>query len=395
MLAYLSENGKFRYRNIVFLLGAGASYDHGYPLVGEFLSSKYLTWLCDQCAGIGAGAEYMLPDSRDSLAYALAEAKAFSKVSDNFEEVLSEAFQDANSYKRVMAFTNWVLASAWSMVHSTDLMSTAEYLGLAGMLLELSRMGNSCVITFNYDTSAEDAVSSLSRIVAKRPSISTESIQFNYGFTDQVWDVFPKRMLDFSATILPMTYPNGRVLILKLHGSINVTICQECSALHYSSLEALSHEFMFQSPDLKRQFATCKVCGRGSLNVLLIPPGKRKKIPAHFEQLWNVAEDRLLSADLVVLGGYSVPAYDPEARTLLQENLMNKEVLLIDPFPRQETVDFLRAVPGTRLSVLRQGFSEFLRYEMNAYEPGFLETVVEHCKPVYLYPEKLRGYARS
>src|SRR5215831_13415060 len=102
MLAYLTDNNRrFRHRNVVFFLGAGASYDHGYPLVGEFLSSRYLTWLCDQCEGLPAGAASMLPDNRDALSYALDEAKAFSKTSTNFEEVLSTYFE-GDSYKRVL-----------------------------------------------------------------------------------------------------------------------------------------------------------------------------------------------------------------------------------------------------------------------------------------------------
>lgn len=394
MWPLLTNNGEFRYRNIVFLLGAGASYDHGYPLVNEFLSTKYLTWLCDQCEAIPAGADIMLPEQTDPLSYALDEAKSLSSISENFEAVLSECFSDADRYKRVLAFTNWLLASAWSMVHSTDLMSTAEYLGLARMLLDLNTRGESCVVTFNYDTSAEDAVSSWSRSLADLPGYPQESIYFNYGFRDPVLDVFPKGMLDLTGSVLPMTYPNGRVLILKLHGSINVKICEKCAALYYSSLEALSLDFMFQSPDLRQQFTTCKICG-GSLNIMLIPPGKRKNIPTHFKQLWDVAEDRLVAADLIVVGGYSMPDYDEEARDLLQDTLKDKEVLLVDPFPRQATIDFLHAVPVSRLRVLQQGFSEFLRYEMNAYAPGFLAGVAQHCKPVYLDPHKLKGHPRS
>jgi NAD-dependent SIR2 family protein deacetylase len=394
MLGYLTDKHRFRYRNVVFLLGAGASYDHGYPLVGEFLSPKYLRWLCDQCAGLGAGAGAMLPEGSDELSYALSEAEAFKQLSDHFEEVLSKSFDGPPpAYDRVLAYTNWVLASAWSMVHSSELMSTAEYMGLAIMLLDLNQTGNSCVITFNYDTSAEDAISSCSSALAD--GSSEESLFFNYGFEDRIWDLWPKHHLNFSTTILPHTYPDSGVLVLKLHGSVNLLACRQCSALHYSSLEALSHRFMFQSRDLLDEVHACKVCGGRPLNLLLVPPGKRKRPGEVLKQLWRTAAERLSAADLVVLGGYSVPAYDEEARLLLQTNLKGKDVLLVDPFPGQQTIDFLRTEARSTLRVLRQGFSEFLRYEINTYNPNFLDKVEEHCRPLYLYPERLQGHPRA
>ena len=54
MINHLAEPRRLRYRRGALLLGAGASYDHGYPLVGDFLSDHYYRWLFDQCAALPA-----------------------------------------------------------------------------------------------------------------------------------------------------------------------------------------------------------------------------------------------------------------------------------------------------------------------------------------------------
>lgn len=156
MSAYLSQApGVLKVRNIVFLLGAGASYDHGYPLVREFVSPKYLAWLHDQWIGL-PGVFTDWPQRR-------AEAEEFRKISENFEEVLSTAFETPDLYKRVLDYAWWLFGTAADIAHSSDFITTAEYYGLAGLLVELNHAGRCSVVSFNYDTAVEDAVSSLSR----------------------------------------------------------------------------------------------------------------------------------------------------------------------------------------------------------------------------------------
>jgi NAD-dependent SIR2 family protein deacetylase len=234
MQAYLSvAPGLLRAQNVLFVLGAGASYDHGYPLVREFLSTKYLTWLCDQCAGMPAG--------QGDHASRLAEAEQFRKISENFEELLSAAFETSAVYKRVLDYAHWLLGTVWEIDHGRyHINTTVEYFGLATLIFEISHAAQCSVITFNYDTAVEDALSALGRLLALKGA-PKESLYFNYGFEQPVLNVLPERIIaDLTGTELPSSYPNGRVPVLKLHGSVTTLICGKCGTVHYYPMDALS-----------------------------------------------------------------------------------------------------------------------------------------------------------
>jgi NAD-dependent SIR2 family protein deacetylase len=383
MQAHLSDApASLRARNVVFLLGAGASYDHGYPLVGEFLSAKYLTWLCDQCVGVPAG----LGD----LAFALAEAEQFRKTSENFEEVLSTAFKTSAFYKQVLDYAYWLLGTVWEIAHSRALGTTAEYFGLATLMFDINQAGHCSVITFNYDTTVEDALSSLTRGVLARRGIPKELLYFNYGYEHPVLNVLPEQHItEFTGSDLPRFYPNGGVSVLKLHGSVTTLNCGKCGTLHYIPLDMLS-------PDRAKRFAEpCKLCGDSSLQPLIVPPGKRKEIPKALDELWTKAQDELASSALVVIAGYSMPEYDVEARLMLQKALQNKDVLLVDPVPNASAIEFLNNTAKANLWVIRQTTTAFLRQELRVFVPGLVDKIAEGCTPVYLDKEKMAGHPRA
>jgi NAD-dependent SIR2 family protein deacetylase len=381
MQAHLSDApGSLRARNVLFLLGAGASYDHGYPLVGEFLSPKYLTWLCDQCAGIPAG----LGDP----AFARAEAEQFRKISENFEEVLSTAFETPALYKRVLDYTYWLLGTVWQIVHSRNLNTTAEYLGLAVLMFEISKAGRCSVISFNYDTAVEDALSSLSRMLAPRGT-PKELLYFNYGYEQPVFNVLPERTItELTGSELPRSYPNGRLPVLKLHGSVTTLTCGKCGTMHYFPMDTLLDATPYA-------IKPCQSCGDTSLQPLLVPPGKRKKIPIALDQLWSRAQDELASTALVVIAGYSMPEYDGEARSMLQTALRNKDVLLVDPAPNASAIEFLSNTAKVNLRVIRQTTAAFLRQELSVFVPGLVDKVAEACATIYLYGERMAGHPRA
>ena len=370
--------GRLGAGNVVFLLGAGASYDHGYPLVREFLAAKYLAWLFDQCVGIPAGV--------GDHSIALAQAEQFRKTSENFEEVLTAAFETSADYSRVIDYAYWLLSTVWDIVRSRMLGTTAEYLGLATLIFEISQAGRCSVVTFNYDTTVEDALSCLGGMMARR-GMPAASLYFNYGFARPIANVLPERTItEFTGTYLPRSHPNGRVPILKLHGSVTTLACEHCGGVHYLPLDA-------NRADLPAK--ACNICGGGSLELLMVPPGKRKQIPKALDELWLKAEDELASSALVVIAGYSLPEYDAEARTLLQTALVGKDVLLVDPAPNASAIEFLSKTAGANLRVIQQTTGTFLRQELNAFVPGFIDKVTESCAPQYLYPERMAGCPRA
>ena len=124
VITYLVEPDRLRFRRIVFVLGAGASYDHGYPLVREFLSSQYFRWLCDQCAGMPAG----YGDQKDMLEEFLAAVDRYRLVAADFERVLSALYPNPTAYAKAVDFVYRALATAYEITQSNNLGSTAEHL---------------------------------------------------------------------------------------------------------------------------------------------------------------------------------------------------------------------------------------------------------------------------
>lgn len=378
---YLAEPGRLRYRRIAFLLGAGASYDHGYPLVREFLSPQYFRWLCDQCAALPAG--YGSPDVM--FQDFLAAVERYRAISEDFEQVLSTVYARRGTYAELLDFVYRALATAYEITLSSEMSSTVEYLGLAAMMLEHPAAGDITIVTFNYDTGIEDALSSMSRLVAGR--IPAERLFFNYGFRQPVQSAVSPHILNL-ATNLPNVYPAGRVHVLKPHGSINMMLCPACAAVIYFPFQTLTRG---PAEPLKE---ACPACSGGPLQRLIVPPGKRKQMPPALAQLWQAAESALATSDIVVITGYSMPEYDVEARDLIGRALRGKTVLLVDPRPSQDAVGFLRTIPGAAVEILEVTTTAFLRSEMDRYDPRFRPALAPGCMPVYLDRHLLQGHPR-
>jgi hypothetical protein len=172
--------------------------------------------------------------------------------------------------------------------------------------------------------------------------------------------------------------------------------CVECAALHYAPFEMFADfaepEFVLASGHRGRLW--CQNCGAG-LAPLIVPPGKRKELPNTLSLLWQEAERLLRTAELIVLLGYSVPTYDIEARELLSATLgRSHDVLLVDPFPRLETIEFLESLGLASLTVLRQTCAEFFENEMVEGMPSFPATYRSRCLVRSSNSSQMRGVQR-
>lgn len=201
-------------------------------------------------------------------------------------------------------------------------------------------------------------------------------------------DLYPDDLtFAFTGTNLPNVYQNGGVRVLKLHGSVTTLGCLKCGTVHYGPVEMLSRTF----DGLPKG---CLACEDQSLQVMIVPPGKRKKIPVGLDNLWVVAAEDIASSEVVVIAGYSMPEYDVEARSMLQASLRNKNVILVDPAPNNSAITFLSSIANAQLQIVRQTIGPFLREEVNAFSPGFFEKVADLCAPKRLYADRMTGCLR-
>jgi hypothetical protein len=111
----------------------------------------------------------------------------------------------------------------------------------------------------------------------------------------------------------------GRVLVLKMHGSLNWLYCPTCNQLSlYFDEKVAAHLGAFR-PDLR-----CDVCD-GSQEAVIIPPSFFKSMDKlYLQEIWRMAEKELLAADWIVFCGYSFPDADIHIKYLLKRAEMNR-----------------------------------------------------------------------
>ena len=112
------------------------------------------------------------------------------------------------------------------------------------------------------------------------------------------------------------------IVILKLHGSMNWLKCSRCGALLFYEGRKAVAELSYQIMGLKeptRDF-NCPFCQARELRTLLIPPLLEKEMYGEeFRYLWHLAERAIVSAERIVVVGYSLPPTDFYSEFLLRK----------------------------------------------------------------------------
>lgn len=162
--------------------------------------------------------------------------------------------------------------------------STALYRSTGSSILEalwatLAFFADLCIVTTNYDIVAERGLRAFP--TRRRPG-------FNYGIAGEV--------------LHGRTWPNGRevrlagaVPIYKLHGSLSWK----------------------RDGARVQKWVDCRNAVKGS--AFIVPPVMNKPAaPAGLADVWQRAEDAMRSARILIVIGYSAPAYDLGVRSLLR-----------------------------------------------------------------------------
>jgi NAD-dependent SIR2 family protein deacetylase len=174
------------------------------------------------------------------------------------------------------------------------------------------------IITLNYDICCEQALIS-------------QEVPFTYGD--------------------PWSDPNKiGYKLLKLHGSINWVICQECKDtkadldFNYNIIPirrtGYSHIGIAERI-FKPQYSTqCKECGQ-DLSLFIVPPTWNKVTYSEkLKSVWKSASEEIEQATRLIIIGYSLPETDSFFKYLLalglSKNESLQEIILINPAQGQE-----------------------------------------------------------
>ena len=114
---------------------------------------------------------------------------------------------------------------------------------------------------------------------------------------------------------------NGRMKLLKIHGSLNWLYCRKCNEVDITIGEKLEADDL----DLKELCCVHKYCTNKYEPLLITPTMFKNYENRIIKETWDCAERELTEADNLVFIGYALKDEDYQIRCLLMKALLNKE----------------------------------------------------------------------
>jgi len=293
---------------VVYVLGAGASFDAGGPLIKDFFSDE-----SERSARVHS--EYFDGDEKYSALKAVYDD--WAKITQNpnvegffkkveFYDTINKDFEDPRKGELIKPGTlkrwlEWYIAAYVRNSVARQRNPPQYYQQFAGSLKGWGMRYS--VITFNYDLVLERAI------------------------------IGERRSVDYKLGQIGKTYSSG-IPFLKLHGSLNWVYCPDCGRWEIYE-EPVGHKY--------NRMACTRKCG-GYKERLIVPPNPSKgEYLGVLNELWRKADRLLSQADEIVIIGYSLPEIDISARELL-----------VDSVREVERFEIVNSNPGALQSVARR-----------------------------------------
>ena len=218
-----------------------------------------------------------------------------------------EGITPPSNWERQAGGTFYVIASAYEAITGV----------MAGRWCEKSWDTRNTILTFNYDLTIEEALRGL-------------GTSFNYGFS--------KSSIHRNDSGHD---EKSELLLLKLHGSINWSICNDRVENDQTIID-------LEKVDLYEDFAALRQARVEPLEPLLIPPTWRKVPFGALSEVWRKAVDALATATRIIIVGYSMPVINQHFKYLLaaglQRNISLRNIIVVNPaFKGQREYEALRA----------------------------------------------------
>jgi hypothetical protein len=278
-----------------YVLGAGASKHAGYPLCSE-LWTEMKKW-----------AEM---HSREVLLLKLKEVEQRHGPIENVERLFTDLDSGQSAFQELGDSQRRSLSRDLRLCIAEIFVNVARGSVEAGLYRKLAKSINpgDIVVTFNYDTSIESNLADAGKFTIK-----------GYGFP-VAWDT-----------------AKTRVLVLKLHGSINwLPTINGALKLDGPFVDNRSRLLAcYPSEVLDERYSPNSAHVDPSVTMVLPTLRKRFEVPTSiepewgwlYEGLWQQAREWLLKSERLVIIGYSMPEADERANDFLL-GTPNKNVVL-------------------------------------------------------------------
>jgi hypothetical protein len=365
----------------VYVIGAGFSKEAGLPVVSEFFNRTRdsVQWLRDNHYMREADAVQRV------LAFRLKAAAAALRVEldvENIEQLFSLVAAQAAAgdllttdvtlaIAATLEFARRVSRHRVVQIHvppgvtpplkwrkkedQSAFLNTSAYEVITGVMAghwtEKLWDTRDTILSFNYDLTIEEALRGL-------------GISFNYGLSDS--SVHRNESGHD---------PESKLLFLKLHGSMNWSICHERE-------ENLGD---WSSVDLYQDF---KSLSDARQEPLLIPPTWRKVAFGAVSEVWEKAVEALVTATRIIIVGYSMPIIDQHFKYLLaaglQRNISLRNIIIANPALGSNHKDYqalrARTFEVFKLEMESRGMIDPWPYDTSNcfFNPNFREKLNRH-----------------
>lgn len=335
----------------VFVLGAGASKPAGLPLMSELLpEALWNPYVYNQLNTIGgdviADCDSVVEFLEKRFGQSLRPREEGIYLDDtpllsfcalhNTEELLREVEEvsDPNYREKVTtAFTRLI----YKALQPLDLKNSSScYPKFAVQVGEFLLRNQVTIISFNYDTLLERALLD----GGSTPNLAS-SFSYLIPFSEvRNWNSYAKNY-------------NGKLEVLKLHGSFNWSACHSCRSLALCWFQRID--------DIGK--TRCRKCNATYLPLLVAPVASKSVQGGPWDRLWETAVQALITCRELVIIGYSLR--DTQACELFKKamgsNHTVERITVVDPNAGSLSAEFGELI-GTQSGITFCTFESFERY---------------------------------
>ncbi|SFQ96779.1 SIR2-like domain-containing protein [Desulfoscipio geothermicus DSM 3669] len=345
--------------NVVFVLGAGASYADGAPLQAEILPIIMSDELQDiPVSPVGRTVREFIADNFAWNAGAriyptLETVFGFLDYFISQDEHLSAKYTN----RKIRYIKEGLIKLIHYVISAKSNKQGQTYRSFWEAVRKYNR--NIAVLTLNYDTLLEEAFGSV------RPNLGYINYcihLMNYDLPGNGsapnWWAFPEK----SAAPAKGDSPTP-VKIMKGHGSLNWKYCNCCNQILLTPWDTKIDLFSdgFDKPDADAGKHRCPI-DASEFETLIIPPSHIKKI-SHpvISQILNEALREIRACRKIVFVGYSFPDADVHFKALFKKSLTAGQEIIVVNNSKKEQLKYNYRALTPNIRFVNLSFADFLK----------------------------------
>lgn len=356
----------------LYVLGAGASYVHGAPLLDEILpqafrlrdqeSEQRLRVVADFLEHIFAtgpnvaGSKTWFPSLVDALSVVDTALDRKENLASGYDEQRLREVRGGLEY-----------AIFRTLEHSLSYASGARRSQATRDLVRKLTPQDSAVISFNYDVIADIA---LATRYEQSFRLDRSDVEFlAYGSLEEI-----DYCVDFANIDRRSLSPNA-FRLLKLHGSFNWLHSRTTGNLYFGGMQKAAGQILRDdrtgrdTGDLWRFYGTEH---RHDLEPVMVTPTHLKDLRnVHLATVWRHAEETIRDAARITFIGYSFPSDDLHVKYLFKRAIATRGRA---PDPEIVVVDLSE---GSAPSRVEENYKRFFGKKLRYYRHGFERYVDE------------------